>query len=141
MRMPSTSSPLNSKLRPYYLKRLLPCDPSAFRYPDNNCAAAFPNGGFGDPKNPQDVLPNYLTHNSGKNMINQYLDSIPLAQQYGKQFMMFETNSASCGGFPGVSDSFASALWAVDYGLQMAYSNFTGALLHIGGQDVSYNVS
>ena len=54
---------------------------------------------------------------------------------------MFETNTASCGGFPGVSDSFGSALWAVDYGLQMAYSNFTGALLHIGGQDVSYNVS
>ena len=59
----------------------------------------------------------------------------------GKEFMMFETNTASCGGFPGVSDSFASALWAVDYGLQMAYSNLTGALLHVGGQNVSYNVS
>lgn len=54
---------------------------------------------------------------------------------------MFETNTASCGGFPGVSDSFGSAIWAVDYGLQMAYSNFTGALLHVGGQNVSYNVS
>ena len=53
---------------------------------------------------------------------------------------MFETNTASCGGFAGVSDSFGSALWAVDYGLQMAYSNFSGALLHIGGQNVSYNV-
>lgn len=53
---------------------------------------------------------------------------------------MFETNTASCGGFNGVSDSFGAALWALDYGLQMAYSNFTGALLHIGGMDVSYNV-
>ena len=74
-------------------------------------------------------------------MINQYLSSVPLAQQYGKQFMMFETNTASCGGFPGISDSFASALWAVDYALQMAYSNFSGALLHVGGQDDTYNVS
>ena len=55
-------------------------------------------------------------------------------------FIMFETNTASCGGFPGISDTFASALWAVDYGLQMANSNFTGALLHAGGQNVSYNV-
>ena len=74
-------------------------------------------------------------------MIGQYINSTQVALQAGKPFIMFETNSASCGGFPGVSDSFGSALWAVDYGLQMAYSNFTGALLHIGGQDVSYNVS
>ena len=74
-------------------------------------------------------------------MVAPYLDSAALAQQFDKEFMMFETNTASCGGFPGVSDSFGSALWAVDYGLQMAYSNFTGALLHVGGQNVSYNVS
>ena len=53
---------------------------------------------------------------------------------------MFETNTASCGGFPGISDAFVSALWALDYGLQMANSNFTGALFHAGGQGVAYNV-
>ena len=114
---------------------------TCYRYPDNNCAAAFPDAGFGDPVDPQSVFANYLTHARGQNIVNPYLSSTPLAAQYGKEFMMFETNTASCGGFPGVSDSFGSALWAVDYGLQMAYSNFTGALLHIGGQDVSYNVS
>ena len=109
-------------------------------YPDQNCAAEFPEGGFGPIKNPQDVFPNYLTHASGQNLVRPYLNTAGIAQQLGKEFMMFETNTASCGGFPGVSDSFASALWAVDYGLQMAYSNFTGALLHVGGQNVSYNV-
>lgn len=64
-----------------------------------------------------------------------------LAQGWGKPFLMFETNTASCGGFPGISDSFTSALWGVDYALQMANSNFTGALFHFGGQNVSYNVS
>ncbi|RPD77290.1 hypothetical protein L226DRAFT_505448 [Lentinus tigrinus ALCF2SS1-7] len=108
-------------------------------YPDQNCAAEFPDGGFGPIKNPQDVFPNYLTHASGQNLVKPYLNTAGIAQQLGKEFMMFETNTASCGGFPGVSDSFASALWAVDYGLQMAYSNFTGALLHVGGQNVSYN--
>ena len=110
-------------------------------YPDQNCAAEFPNGGFGDIKDPQAVFPNYLIHSSGVQMVQPYLNSAGIAQQLGKEFMMFETNTASCGGFPGVSDSFGSALWAVDYGLQMAYSNFTGALLHVGGQNVSYNVS
>lgn len=91
--------------------------------------------------NPQDVFANYLNHGSGQGLVSPYLSAIPAAQAAGKQFMMFETNTASCGGFPGVSDSFGSALWGVDYGLQMAYGNFTGALLHVGGQDVSYNVS
>jgi hypothetical protein len=31
------------------------------------------------------------------------------------QFRLDETNSVSCGGRPGISDTFASALWAVDY--------------------------
>ena len=110
------------------------------RYSSDNCAVVFPDPN-NPPKDPLEMFPGYLSHKSGINIIGQYLNSAMLAQQWGKPFMMFETNTASCGGFPGVSDSFASALWAVDYGLHMAYSNFTGALLHVGGQNVSYNVS
>jgi hypothetical protein len=47
---------------------------------------------------------------------------------------------ASCGGFPGISDSFGAALWGVDYALQMAYSNFSEGLFHVGGQSDYYNV-
>jgi hypothetical protein len=53
---------------------------------------------------------------------------------------MFETNTASCGGFSGLSDSFAAALWSVDYNLNMAVNNFTNALYHVGGQRAYYNV-
>ncbi|CDO76008.1 hypothetical protein BN946_scf184780.g15 [Trametes cinnabarina] len=112
---------------------------SVERYPDQNCAAAFPGGNFGPVVNPQDVFPKYLNHSSGQGIVSGYLNGAQVAIGAGKEFMMFETNTASCGGFPGVSDSFGAALWGVDYGLQMAYSNFTGALLHVGGQDVSYN--
>lgn len=74
-------------------------------------------------------------------MIEKFLGASAVAQQSQKQMLMFETNTASCGGFPGSSNSFGSALWGVDYGLQLAYSNFSHALLHCGGQDVFYNVS
>jgi len=83
----------------------------------------------------------YLTHATGVRVTQQYLNVSRFAQEIGKPFMMFETNTASCGGFPGVSDAFAAALWGLDYGLMMAYSNFTGALFHVGGQGVYYNVS
>ncbi|EMD34954.1 glycoside hydrolase family 79 protein [Gelatoporia subvermispora B] len=110
---------------------------SVEHYPDDNCAAIYP--GFGTPKDPQAEFANFLTHSAGRDTIGYLLNSAAIAQQAGKPFIMFETNTASCGGFPGISDSFGAALWALDYGLQMAYSNFSHALLHVGGQDVYYN--
>ena len=107
-------------------------------YPDDNCAALY--SGFGDPKDPQAEFARYLDHSMGVNTIAPYLNSTRIAQQAGKPFIMFETNSASCGGFPGISTSFGAALWALDYGLEMAASNFSHALLHVGGQNVYYNV-
>jgi hypothetical protein len=41
-----------------------------------------------------------------------------------------ETNSTSCGGQAGVSDRFASALWAVDYFLDAARAGVAGVNLH-----------
>ncbi|KAH9929433.1 glycoside hydrolase family 79 protein [Fomitopsis serialis] len=109
------------------------------KYPDDNCAALYPGGDFGPAKDPQGVFANYLNHTSGQLLVKPYLASTALAQQNGKPFYMFETNTASCGGFPGVSDSFGAALWAADYALQMAYSNFSAANLHVGGLSDSYN--
>ncbi|EIW83853.1 glycoside hydrolase family 79 protein [Coniophora puteana RWD-64-598 SS2] len=105
-------------------------------YPDNNCYAQY---GIGSPRVPQDVFSDYLNHTSGQLIVASYLNSTAYAQQMGKPFLMFETNTASCGGFPGVSHSFGASLWALDYGMQMAYGNFSGALLHVGGQGVYYN--
>ncbi|OBZ69575.1 Beta-glucuronidase [Grifola frondosa] len=112
---------------------------SVEHYPDQNCAAAFPNAGFGPPKDAQAEFPTYLTHASGQGVVQAYINSTLIAQAAEKPFIMFETNTASCGGFPGISDSFGAAIWALDYGLQMAYTNFSGALLHVGGHNVSYN--
>jgi len=105
-------------------------------YPNDNCAAVY---NLGAPRDPQTEFPTYLNHTAGQSLIAPYLNSTWVAQGAGKPLLMFETNTASCGGFPGISDSFGAALWALDYGLQMAYSNFSGALFHVGGQNVYYN--
>jgi hypothetical protein len=105
-------------------------------YPTDNCAAQFGSGYFRDP---QSTLPSYLTHASGTSIVAPYINSTNIAQTYNKPFFMFETNTASCGGFGGISDAFAAALWGLDYGLTMAYSNFSMALFHTGGQNVFYN--
>ncbi|KAJ7679102.1 glycoside hydrolase family 79 protein [Mycena polygramma] len=106
-------------------------------YPSNDCAKVLHTA---DPTiDPQQIFSTYLNHTAATSVVNKYLNSTLMAQSYELPFVMFETNTASCGGFAGVSDSFGSALWALDYGLQLAYSNFTTALLHIGGQSVYYN--
>jgi hypothetical protein len=43
-----------------------------------------------------------------------------------------ETNSAACGGQPGVSDSFASALWVTDHVMRTAKAGVAGVNLHGG---------
>ncbi|KIM82064.1 glycoside hydrolase family 79 protein [Piloderma croceum F 1598] len=106
------------------------------KYPTDNCAAQF---GIGTPVIAQDAFPEFLTHTSGQNIVKPYLASTAYAQTLLKPFLMFETNTASCGGFAGISDSFGAALWGADYALQMAYSNFSGALFHVGGQADFYN--
>ncbi|KAJ7117214.1 glycoside hydrolase family 79 protein [Mycena crocata] len=110
---------------------------SAEKYPADNCAFAFNTGG--EIADPQALLPDYLNHTSHKNLLAQYLNTTMYAQTKNKPFLMFETNTASCGGFLGISDSFTAALWGLDYALQMAHSNFSGAMFHIGGQNVFYN--
>ena len=79
-------------------------------------------------------------HSAGASIISGFLNASNIAQSLGKPMLMFETNTASCGGFPGLSDSFGAALWGLDYGLTMAAANFSGALLHVSGATVYYNV-
>ena len=107
-------------------------------YPSDNCGVAFPDSGIAV-NDPQALLSTYLSHGSATSIVAPYLNTSEVAQTSGLPFYMFETNTASCGGFPGLSDAFASALWGADYGLQMAAVNFSNALFHVGGQSVSYN--
>lgn len=48
----------------------------------------------------------------------------------GLPIAMAETNSASCGGMPGVSNAFASAVWGLDYMFHLAQDGFRYAYFH-----------
>ncbi|KAE9392594.1 hypothetical protein BT96DRAFT_864152 [Gymnopus androsaceus JB14] len=109
---------------------------SVEHYPTDNCYAQF---GSGTPRNDTELWPTYLMHSSAQSLVAPYLNSTNFAQANGKPFIMFETNTASCGGFAGISDVFGAALWGLDYGLLMAASNFSGGMFHVGGQNVYYN--
>ena len=105
----------------------------------NNCAAAFNTG---NPiVVPQDNFWRYLTHQTLVEFLSVYRNSANLAAQHNKPLIMFETNTASCGGFAGISNVFGTAMWMADYGFQLASIGFDSALLHVGGQNVYYNVS
>jgi hypothetical protein len=54
------------------------------------------------------------------------------AKAQGLPFRIDETNSAFGGGVEGVSDTYASALWAFDYTMQMAKAGAGGVNLHGG---------
>ncbi|KAJ4499327.1 hypothetical protein C8R41DRAFT_815319 [Lentinula lateritia] len=57
------------------------------------------------------------------------------------RMLMSEFNSASCGGIPGISDTFAvGALWSIDYALQLASVGYTAAYIHTREQGISYNL-
>lgn len=105
------------------------------RYPNNNCQLD------GVVRDPQALFPDYLNHTSAQVLTLPYLEASATAQAAGKEMLMMEMNTASCGGFPGISDSFGAAMWIADWAFQLAWGNFSASLMHVGGQGVYYNVS
>ncbi|KAF7327078.1 Glyco-hydro-79C domain-containing protein [Mycena kentingensis (nom. inval.)] len=111
---------------------------SVEKYPVSNCGAVFHNGE--KILIPQEVLPEFLNHTTHvQNLVAPFINSAMYAQSKNKPFLMMETSQASCGGLAGVSDTFGAALWTLDYALQMAHANFSGAFFHTGGVHVFYN--
>ncbi|KAG9124057.1 hypothetical protein FRC07_013010 [Ceratobasidium sp. 392] len=102
------------------------------RYPNNNC-------GTGEIRIPQEIFQNFLSHDLLTQHASEYIDFSRAVQAAGKPLYMLETNTGACGGFPGISDSFGAGLWAVDWALKLATSNFSTTLLHVGGQGDYYN--
>jgi len=55
---------------------------------------------------------------------------VTLSQSAGLPFRMDETNSVSCGGVAGISNSFAAALWAAGYLPKLMDSGAVGVNMH-----------
>lgn len=87
----------------------------------------------GPPKDPRMTLEFLLRR--GRNPANGEIALVHEAiKMLGKPYRMSEGNSCYWGGKPGVSDTFASALWSGDYMLQVAQAGYIGVNLHGGGE-------
>jgi hypothetical protein len=67
---------------------------------------------------------------------------VAVARAHGLPIAMAETNSASCGGMPGVSNAFASTLWGLDFAFSQAQDGFANVDFHFSyrpGGGSSYN--
>ena len=65
-----------------------------------------------------------------------------VARERSLPIAMAETNSASCGGMPGVSNAFAAALWGLDYAFSLVGDGYVNLDFHFSyrpGGGSSYN--
>ncbi|GAW21938.1 hypothetical protein ANO14919_114650 [Xylariales sp. No.14919] len=66
--------------------------------------------------------------------VSQYIPQVAAADAAGAPLVMGETNSASCSGRSGISDTFGAALWGVDYVLTAASIGIRKVYFHLGAQ-------
>lgn len=66
--------------------------------------------------------------------VSQYIPQQEAAQRAGAPLVFGETNSVSCGGKSGISDTFGATLWTYDYALMSASLNIPQIFFHLGDQ-------
>lgn len=90
----------------------------------------------GPATNPNVTIPNLLKPAAMERVQSDATATTTSAWKMGAQARLTEGNTCFGGGKPGVSDVFASALWAADFSLLLASSYYSGVNLH--GGPVSY---
>lgn len=93
------------------------------RYPLRNCSV-----GPGSPQFP--TIPNLLRSFSSRGLATDIAGDVAVAHRRGRQFRLDELNSVACRGKRGVSDTFASALWALDVLFNLARVGVDGVNFH-----------
>lgn len=66
--------------------------------------------------------------------VSQYVPQVAAADAAGTPLVFGETNSVSCSGRSGISDTFGAALWATDYVLMAASIGMPKVFFHLGAQ-------
>jgi Glycosyl hydrolase family 79 C-terminal beta domain len=96
---------------------------TAHRYPFRACVT--------DPSSPLFAsIPRLLSDQASSGLAHSVAPYVGVAHARGLPFRVDELNSASCSGKRGVSDTFASALWALDALFNMAGVGVDGVNLH-----------
>jgi hypothetical protein len=75
-------------------------------------------------------VPNLLGDSSSAGLAQQIAPDTAVAHAHGDLFRLDELNSAACSGKQGVSNTFASALWAIDTLFNLASVGVDGVNVH-----------
>jgi hypothetical protein len=110
------------------LGRFLSAEPSVtlatfHRYPLRACLTDPTSSGYAS-------IPNLMADSSSAGLAAQVAPYVTVARSHGVPFRLDEMNSAACRGRSGVSDTFASALWALDTLFNLASAGVDGVNFH-----------
>jgi hypothetical protein len=84
-----------------------------------------------DPTSPgYPTIPHLLSSFASRSLLAGFAGSLALAHHDGASFRLDEMGSVTCNGRPGVSNTMASALWAMDALFYLARSGVDGVNLH-----------
>jgi hypothetical protein len=93
------------------------------RYPLRGCSVAPDAPSYAS-------IPNLLSDYSTTDLAQGVAGYVAMAHARGLQFRLDEMNSVACSGRRGVSDTFASALWALDTLFEMTRVGVDGVNIH-----------
>ena len=93
------------------------------RYPLNRCFTTPESANY-------PTLANLLSSSASRGLASGITPYVRIAHQRGDTFRIDEMNSVACGGKTGVSDTFASALWALDTLFAVVRSGADGVNIH-----------
>lgn len=79
---------------------------------------------------PKATISELLSPGSTSGLAAGLTSMVHAAHAHGVPFQLDETNSVSCGGEPGVSNTFASSLWALDEMFQLVNVGVNGVDVH-----------
>jgi hypothetical protein len=77
------------------------------------------------------TVPRLLSVFGSRGFVPPLIGYAAIAHRYGLPFRVDEINSVACGGKRGVSDTFASALWAIDSLFELARIGVSGVNIHM----------
>ena len=95
---------------------------TAHRYPYSACASP------GSPRYP--TIGRVLSEQATAGMAQTVRPAVVLAHRAGLPFRLTEFNSVTCGGVAGVSNTFATALWAPDAAFELLRARAQAIFLH-----------
>lgn len=96
---------------------------SVHRYPYSACAPV------GSRRYP--TINRILSEAASAGMAQGLRSAIAIAHRHGLPVRLTELNSVTCGGLPGVSNSFATALWAPDALFELMRAGVSAADVHV----------